>query len=117
MKASAAALVLLCVLGMGSYARQGDDLGMRSELAKQAMAVGQFARAADIYAALIKELPGNPGLLLNLGMALYYQGKYSEAVQQFKAALQLKPELAPANFFLGVSYAKLHLGLPAADTE
>ncbi len=100
--------VLLCVLAGATHGRQGDDAAMRSESAARAMASGEFGHAADLYRGLIRELPSNAGLLLNLGMALHYEGKYSEAVQQFKAALHLKPDLAPANFFLGVSYAKLH---------
>ncbi len=100
--------VILLTFAPGVCGRQGDDLATQSESARQAMAAGEFGRAAGIYANLIKELPPNAGLLLNLGMALHYEGKYMEAAQQLKAALRLKPDLTPASFFLGVSYAKLH---------
>ena len=100
--------LLLNTVITGAFAYEGDDLAAQSQAAKQAMAAGDFAHAADMYARLVRELPQNAGLLLNLGMALHYEGRYAEAVQQLKGALRLKPDWAPANFFLGVSYAKLH---------
>ncbi len=107
-KVSALAPVLFSIVIVTAHASQSDDLAMRSESAKQAMAAGEYGRAEEIYSALIKEVPPNAGLLLNLGMTLYYEGKYPDAVQQCKAALRLKPDWPPASFFLGVSYAKLH---------
>lgn len=87
---------------------QSADLSAQSQVAKQAMAAGQFERAAGMYAQLVRELPRNAGMLLNFGMALHYEGHYAEAVQQLKAALLIEPGLIAADFFLGVSYAKLH---------
>lgn len=99
---------LFFALPFCALSRQADDLVARSESAQQALAQGQYARAADLYSGLIRELPPNAGLLLNLGMALHYEGKYTDAVQHLKAALRLKPDLVAADFFLGLSYAKLH---------
>lgn len=88
--------------------RAGDDLVTKSQQAKQAMAAGEFQRAAELYSDLVHSVPANPGLLLNLGMARFYERRYTDAIQALKAALKLQPQLAPANFFLGLSFEKLH---------
>jgi predicted Zn-dependent protease len=58
----------------------------------------------------VKAVPGNPGLLVNLGMALHLSGKDQEAIPQFEAALRIQPESMPATLFLGA--AQLGLGHP-----
>ncbi len=104
----AAVVMLLCALNVAAGALQASDPAEQSKTAKQAMAAGDFAKAAGIYRELVRELPDNPGLLFNLGMALHYQKEYAAAVEQLKTALRLDPGLTPAKFFLGVSFAKLH---------
>jgi protein O-GlcNAc transferase len=46
-------------------------------------------------------------LLLNLCIAEYKARKYHDAIGHARAALKLKPDLAPANLFLGASYLEL----------
>ena len=103
------AIALFLFSGLRSAeARTGDDLATKSQEAKQAMAAGEFQRAANLYSDLVRSVPGNPGSLLNLGMARFYESRYTDAVQALKAALKLQPQLAPANFFLGLSFEKLY---------
>ncbi len=41
-----------------------------------------------------------------LGLAHYRSGKYKEAIESFKQAIKLDPDLAAAHTFLGVAYLK-----------
>ena len=52
-----------------SAGAQSDDLALKSRRAKDLMAAGRFAEAIPIYEELVRAVPGNPGLLLNLGLA------------------------------------------------
>jgi predicted Zn-dependent protease len=71
------------------------------------MAAGRFDEAVDHYAAIVKALPDEPGMRLNLGMALSMAGRAREAVPQLQAALKQRPDLAPASLFLGAAYVEL----------
>ena len=77
------------------------DLAAKSQRGKQLMAGGRYAEAAALYRELVAAAPGNPGLLLNLGMALHMSGKDREAVAPLASALRLQPDLMPAALFLG----------------
>ncbi len=79
------------------------------------MSAGRFSDAARIYAELVKALPDNPGLLMNLGMAQHMGGDYRRSIAQFRAAVRLEPGLFPAWLFLGVSH--LQLGEPDKAIE
>ncbi|HEY3120417.1 MAG TPA: tetratricopeptide repeat protein, partial [Vicinamibacteria bacterium] len=89
-----------------------DDLQAKSRKGKELMASGRYAEAVPVYRALVKAMPGNPGLLVNLGMALHLAGQDREAVPQLEAALRLQPDSLPAALFLGA--ADLRLGRLAA---
>lgn len=75
------------------------------------MAAGRFEEAVPIYRDLVRAVPDNPGLIMNLGLALHMAGQDRQAIPHFEAALNLEPSLFPANLFLGASY--LRLGEPA----
>jgi tetratricopeptide (TPR) repeat protein len=72
------------------------------------MAAGRYADAVPLYRELVAALPRNPGLLLNLGMALHLSGRDEDALPHLEAAARLQPELMPASLFLGA--ARLSLG-------
>jgi Flp pilus assembly protein TadD len=59
---------------------------------KQLMSAGRYAEAVPVYRELVAALPGNPGLLLNLGMALHLSGASREAVAPLAAASRLQPD-------------------------
>jgi len=88
-----------------------DDLAAKAQRGKEAMAAGRFDEAAALYAEITRALPDEPGMLLNLGMALSMAGRPQEAVPRLEAALKLRPDLLPASLFLGA--ARLELGQPA----
>ena len=75
------------------------------------MIASRYEEAARLYAELVQELPRNPGMLMNLGLAQHSAGHYREAVASFTSALKLKPDLVQAEFLLGMAYQKL--GEPA----
>jgi predicted Zn-dependent protease len=75
------------------------------------MAAGRFGEAASLYAEIVRALPDEPGMLLNLGMALCMAGRPAEALAPLEAALKQRPDLAPASLFLGKAH--MDLGQPA----
>ena len=71
------------------------------------MDAGRYPEAAALYRELVQALPENPGLRLDLGLALYSESNYRDAVVQFQAAIHRQPDLEPAWLMLGLSYLKL----------
>src|SRR5437016_465400 len=113
-----AGLFLLCLALIPAHTRslpQTDSLALKSQRAKQLMAEGNFAQAIPLYRELNQAVPNNPGLLLNLGMAMHMAGKEREAISELEAAVKLDPALAPAWLFLGTT--RLQLGETAAGVE
>ena len=94
---------------------QIDTLALKSQQAKQLMAEGHFQQAISLYRELNKAVPNNPGLKLNLGMALHLAGKKREAIPELEQAVKLDPEMAPAWLFLGTT--RLQLGETAAAVK
>ena len=92
-----------------------EDLAAQARQGKEAMAAGRFDEAATHYTAIVQALPNEPGMRLNLGMALSMAGHPREAVPQLQAALKLQPDLLPASLFLGA--AQMELGQPAKAVE
>ena len=103
------ALLLVLLSPVPTWA-QSAELAGRSREATRAMQDGRFDDAARLYRELLKAVPDEAGLLMNLGMALAMGGHESEAVAPLERALALKPELVPARLFLGSTY--LALGQP-----
>lgn len=75
------------------------------------MASGRYEEAIPIYRELVKAVPGNAGLITNLGVACHMAGHEQEAVAELTKALKLQPRNVPANLYLGDAY--LSLGDPA----
>jgi tetratricopeptide (TPR) repeat protein len=94
---------------------QIDGLALKSQQAKQLMAEGRFEQAIPLYRELNKAVPNNPGLKLNLGMALHLAGKKREAIPELEQAVRLDPQMAPAWLFLGTT--RLQLGETVAAVK
>jgi predicted Zn-dependent protease len=112
-RAAAACLIAasVLVLATASAAAPPEDLADKARRGKEAMAAGRFDEAAVLYSEITRALPNEPGMLLNLGMALSMAGRPREALPHLEAALKLRPDLLPASLFLGVDY--MDLGQPA----
>lgn len=110
-----ARFVFICVVSISAYSApspQMDGLALKSQQAKQLMAEGKFQQAIVLYRELDEAVPNNPGLKLNLGMALQQAGKKREAIPYLEQAVKLDSQIAPAWLFLGATH--LQLGDPAA---
>jgi predicted Zn-dependent protease len=101
-------IVIGLVLGSICPARgaQG-DLAARNKAAAQAMSDGRYDAAAGIYREMLTALPDEPGLLMNLGMALAMGSHEADALPPLQRAVSLNPKLIPAHMFLGSSYLAL----------
>jgi predicted Zn-dependent protease len=97
-----ACFVLSC-----SLLAQSSDLAEKSHRAKELMAAGQFEEAVPIYRELVRALPNNPGLVMNLGLALDMAGHKREAVLEYETVLKLDPHNVPTLLFLGTAYVEL----------
>ncbi len=101
-------LVLLASsLAAGPALSQEADPGKLTQQAKASMQARKFAAAERIYRQLLEVYPEEPGLLMNLGLALHSSGKYEDAIEQFGSALKRKPDLTPAWLLMGVGLQKL----------
>jgi len=100
-------VVLVCPLLHG----QSSKLIEESNRARDLMASGKYEEAIPIYRSLVAAVPGNAGLITNLGVAYHMAGHEQEAVIELGKALKLDPRSVPANLYLG--YAYLSLGEPA----
>src|SRR5437762_12050850 len=69
---------LVSILAQSSCLAQSDDFAVKSRRAKELMAEGRFVQAVPLYRELNQAVPNNPGLLLNLGMALHMAGRSEE---------------------------------------
>jgi predicted Zn-dependent protease len=111
----AALFVLFVAICSYDALGQGEELVRRSQQVKELMSAGRFEEAIPLCRQLVRALPNNPGLLMNLGMALHMAGHDGEAVQRFETVLKLDPRQHPARLFLGAAY--LCLGEPARAIE
>ena len=100
------AIVFLAPLVLA--ASQGDELAAKSRRAKEAMAAGRFDEAGALYEHLVRALPGNAGLVFNLGLARFSAGRCQEAAAAFQDAVRLDPGQAMAWLLLGMSRLKLN---------
>src|SRR3974377_1722309 len=97
MKRLQASLALLVVvLFAGSTNGVAQSSREKAQHAKELMAAGKPDEAVPIYRELIRAVPNNPGLVLNLGLALDMSGNKTEAIRQYQAALKLDPNSFPA---------------------
>jgi predicted Zn-dependent protease len=97
-------------LAIASAAAQDEGLAEQSHRAGELMAAGKFQEAVPLYQALVKAVPGNPGLLLDLGLAQEMAGHPAAAVPQFEAVLKVQPRSVPA--LTSLAMCRLRLNQP-----
>ena len=96
--------VLLASFVAAAASVQGPDLPAKQRAASAAMSEGRYDEAARIYREMLAAVPDEPGLLMNLGMALAMSGREKEAIAPLERAVERNPKLLPAHLFLGSSY-------------
>lgn len=83
---------------------QDPELVQKNRAASAAMSAGRYDEAAQLYRELLQAMPDEPGLLMNLGMALAMAGQEADAIAPLERAVARNPKLLPAHQFLGSSY-------------
>lgn len=68
------------------------------------MAAGHFEEAIPICKELVRAVPGNAGLLLNLALAEHMAGHELESIPHFEAVLKSRPDSKPARASLGDAF-------------
>ena len=86
------------------FLAQSPAVEQKATQAKTFMEQGRFAEAAVLWGDLVKTMPGNPGLLLNQGMALHLDGQDAKAIPLLDQAA--KAGAGPAFLFLGAAYLR-----------
>jgi tetratricopeptide (TPR) repeat protein len=103
----------LFLLGQSAaYAQEQAALAEQSHRAKELMAAGRYQDALPVYRQLVKALPGNSGLRLNLGLAEEFAGHPDRAIAQFELVLKAQPDNVPA--LTSLATARLQTQQPAA---
>ena len=96
-------------------AAQNEDLEALSRTVRQLMAGGHFEEAIPICEQLVKAVPGNSGLVLNLALAQEMAGHPAKAVPLFEEVLKSEPGNVAALTSLATSQLELNqprLALP-----
>ena len=71
--------------------------------ARAAEQAKDYVRAEQIYRQMVKLRPRDSVANQNLGLALYLQGRYAEAIPHLEEAVDLNPKLFGASLYLGIS--------------
>jgi len=103
--------IFAILLFAGPALAQSQALAEKAQHAKELMAAGRPGEAVPIYRELIKAIPNNPGLVLNLGLALDMSGDKRAAIREYQAALKLEADFFPPLLLMGTAY--LDLGQPS----
>ena len=90
------------------FAAQTDQLAQQSQRGKELMAQGRFEAAIGVYREMVKAMPGNPGLVLNLALAEQMAGHPDQAIPHFETVLKAEPNIIPALTSLGMSHLQLN---------
>ncbi len=61
--------------------------------------------AVEQYERATRSDPNNPELFMDLGAAYYIAHRWDDAIGAFEKAVQLKPDLGHAHYYLGVLYS------------
>jgi predicted Zn-dependent protease len=103
-------LILTCLILMPCTAQSGQHEGLAAESqhAEELIATGHPEQAIPIYEELIRAVPGNSGLLTDLGIACETAGQDQRAIQEFRAALKLKPGDTNTQLLLALAYLNLN---------
>ncbi len=105
----------VAVLASALLAGAQESAEMLSGQAREAMVNGHYGEAASLYERMVKVLPDEPGVKLNLALALDAASRPREALkylEQIRAAEADNPRFW---FLLGIEYQKLRQPAKAVD--
>ena len=106
-------LVIVCAAtwvqaarGQGSSAAAKLAANPHFVAAQEAQHRKDYGAAEREYKAALAALPNSPELRMNLGLVYQLEGRVPEAMAEFRRSLDGNPELAGANFMLGVDLCR-----------
>ncbi len=82
------------------YETAPDNPLFQSHLAIESMQTGDYARAFELFEAILEKLPADPATLTSRGHALKTTGRTDEAVQSYRASVAAKPDHGDAWYAL-----------------
>jgi Flp pilus assembly protein TadD len=96
-------------LGLADIPDPGQDVKSREAQRLNRLASGEFnqgnlAQAREHFDSALKLAPGNPSILINLGLLAYRQRDYTQAELHLRRVLRSQPESGLAWLILGVIY-------------
>jgi tetratricopeptide (TPR) repeat protein len=98
--------IYFCAAAVWTAWGQSTPADRQAERARELVASGKPEQAIPIYEQLLKASPENATLLVNLAVAQYEAGRYTDVIEQTQRALKLRPDLTTAWLFLGAAYFK-----------
>lgn len=90
------------VFPQSAQSRQ-EQLKVHARRAQQYMSEHNLGAAASEFRAILSIDPQNVDVRGNLGVLLFFQGKYTEAIPQFRSVLKLQPGLGKIQALLGIA--------------
>ena len=94
-------LALFCIAA-ALWAQSGEQ-AQESRHAKELMAAGRYEQAIPIYQKLVRELPGNSGLVWNLALAERMAGHDREAIPHLETVSKAQPKNREAREMLAAA--------------
>jgi len=85
--------------------RINPDLSLADANLKKALAIQKSLEQTAMIQQAIKNNPDDPVLYFEMGNIYLGQGEISKAIGQFKNALKIQPQFAPAQYNLAFAYA------------
>jgi tetratricopeptide (TPR) repeat protein len=101
-------LLLIAVLCLASEDNDEALVARHAASAAQAMQTGDYITAEKHHRIVVRLRPALAEAQFNLGLSLFLQTKYEEAIGAFREALKMKPDLVNASLFAGISLFNLN---------
>jgi Tfp pilus assembly protein PilF len=124
MKIGRIAVSLWAVLILGPLPATAQSASTQQQVASHAQKAAEYLRekrpdlAAPEFQAIVELEPNNVDARANLGVLLFFQGKYAEAIPQMREALKLNPGLPKIQALLGIGEKRTgDLSTAQADLE
>ena len=101
-------LLLIAALCLTSEDNDEALVARHAASAAQAMQTGDYITAEKHHRIVVRLRPALAEAQFNLGLSLFLQKKYQEAIGAFGVALKMKPDLVNASLFAGISLFNLN---------
>lgn len=97
----------LCLAALPCFSQSSSNrqqqLESRARQAQEYLNEHKLNLAASEFRAIVALAPNNVDARANLGVLLFFQGKYAEAIPQLRATLKLRPRVWKVQALLGIA--------------